>query len=213
VGIRLEEITKRLFQPIEKETKSAASAAVGSTIEVMEKPTEPPKTAKEVNLSQLPKPMAAAVDKVFGHAAQLRSKSTDFALANDQLERLNKSVARTFEPLRKVYHQLSQVSEGFGSLHDFRTQLEPLAKDFEPIQLFQDQVTELTQGVHAEIGQIVSSLDSVRSLGERVNALAISLKQVSELQRAFAELSATFAEDHSAGSANDTAPQDQPTLH
>jgi len=207
--MKLEEITKRLFQPVEAVNASTPAAkAVIATAKSSLSPNEaiayqPPSVAK---------PMAAAVGKVFGQAAQLQSQSSDFRVAIQQLDRINQSVGRVFLPLREVYTQLSDLSGTFESLQIFRSQLEPFLEDFEPMRLLHEQVTQLIEAVQTELGQIVTSLDPLRSLSERVKALAYSLKQVNDLQHGFADLYSIFGDCRSVSSSVQ-AEEDEATLH
>ena len=196
MSLKLEEFRKRLLQ--QPGSESADNAPDPVEVEQHSEVATSPAPPLAINGSSVnSEPMAAAVSKVFGPAGMLQSRAEDFIQAIDQIDKLNKSVTRTFGPLRAIYTQLSEVSGTFASLHLFQSQLASLSKQFEPMRLLHDQAAQLSGSIESELAQVVKAFDPVKDLSERVNLLARALKQVSELQVDFADLYTTFLEsDH-----------------
>lgn len=143
--------------------------------------------------------LAESVAKLFEQTKTFQVRFDELAQAIDLIERMTDSAARLFGPLRQFHAQLSQLAVSFESMRAFQGQLAQLGKTFEPMRLLHDQLVQLSDGIQTHVAQLVKSLDPAKDFRDRINALARSMDQASELQADFGQLYSTFraVTDHS----------------
>ncbi len=145
--------------------------------------------------------LSESVAKLFEQTKTFQVRFDELAQAIDLIERMTDSAARLFDPLRQFHAQLSQLAVAFESMRAFQGQLAQLGKTFEPMRLLHDQLAQLSEGIQTHVARLVKSLDPAKDFRDRINALARSMDQASELQADFGQLYSTFrAGTNSSGS-------------
>lgn len=136
--------------------------------------------------------LAQAVAKVFEQTKMFQDRFLELYQMFEPIERLGEAAARSMEPLRAFYEQLTQLSQTFEPMRAFQVQLAQLAQTFEPMKGLQSQLAQISEAFQIHLGRLTKSFEPAKEFQNELSKLAHAFDPVNDLQEKFEALIDTF---------------------
>lgn len=136
--------------------------------------------------------LAQAVAKVFEQTKVFQDRFLELNEMFEPIERLGEAAARSLEPLKTFYEQLTQLAQTFEPMRAFQVQLAQLAQTFEPMKGLQLQLAQISEAFQIHLGKLTKSLEPAKEFQNELSKLAHVFDPAGELQEKFEALLDTF---------------------